>query len=151
LENVEMANATEYQFSFGPWNISEGADPFGPEVRKPYSLEEKLDWYPKLGFQSVQFHDDDVVENLEDLSPQQALKRAGEIGAALSQRSLVAEFVAPRLWFDARTVDGGLTSNCTSDRQYALDRCLRSIDIASAVDSLKPATTKRAMRTRFAI
>jgi hypothetical protein len=22
-----------YQFSFGPWNIHEGADPFGPAVR----------------------------------------------------------------------------------------------------------------------
>ena len=22
-----------YRFSFGPWNIHEGADPFGPEVR----------------------------------------------------------------------------------------------------------------------
>ena len=26
--------ATSYRFSFGPWNISTGADPFGPPVRK---------------------------------------------------------------------------------------------------------------------
>ena len=26
--------ARSYQFSFGPWNISQGADPFGPPVRK---------------------------------------------------------------------------------------------------------------------
>ena len=25
---------TKYRFSFGPWNISTGADPFGPPVRK---------------------------------------------------------------------------------------------------------------------
>ena len=23
----------KFRFSFGPWNIHEGADPFGPEVR----------------------------------------------------------------------------------------------------------------------
>ena len=26
--------AGTFRFSFGPWNIHEGADPFGPEVRK---------------------------------------------------------------------------------------------------------------------
>ena len=25
---------TTYRFTFGPWNISMGADPFGPPVRK---------------------------------------------------------------------------------------------------------------------
>jgi hypothetical protein len=30
----------EYRFSFGLWNIYEGADPFGPEVRKPFSFHE---------------------------------------------------------------------------------------------------------------
>ena len=32
-----MASAprrTNYRFTFGPWNISTGADPFGPPVRK---------------------------------------------------------------------------------------------------------------------
>ena len=29
-----MAKAGAYRFSFGPWNISTGSDPFGPAVRK---------------------------------------------------------------------------------------------------------------------
>ena len=28
---------TKYRFSFGPWNISTGADPFGPPVAKKRS------------------------------------------------------------------------------------------------------------------
>ena len=40
-----MSEQTEYRFSFGPWNISEGADPFGPEVREPGTFEAKLDLY----------------------------------------------------------------------------------------------------------
>ena len=33
---------TKYRFSFGPWNIHEGADPFGPAVRDSFSFDEKL-------------------------------------------------------------------------------------------------------------
>ncbi len=33
--------AGDYRFSFGPWNIHEGADPFGPPVRPsiPFAAE----------------------------------------------------------------------------------------------------------------
>ena len=128
-----MSQETTYRFSFGPWNISEGADPFGPEVRTPYALEEKLDWYRPLGFEGVQFHDDDVVEGLDDLRPLQVTERARQVAQALRDRGLVAEFVAPRLWFNPKTIDGGFTSNSESDRQYALNRCLKSVDIAREV------------------
>jgi len=130
-----MSELTPYRFSFGPWNISEGADPFGPEVRSPYSLIEKLDWYAPLGFEGVQFHDDDVVENLDQLRPAQIAERTKQVGQALADRSLVAEFVAPRLWFHPQTIDGGFTSNSAADRQYALDRVLRTIDIAREVNT----------------
>lgn len=128
-----MSEPTQYRFSFGPWNISEGADPFGPEVRSPHSLEEKLDWYRPLGFEGVQFHDDDVVEGLDELEPLQITKRAREVHQALADRGLTAEFVAPRLWFDPRTIDGGYTSNSATDRKYALDRSIKAVDIAREV------------------
>jgi len=38
--------------------------------------------------------------------------------------------VAPRLWFAPETIDGAYTSNDKKHRQYAIDRSLRSIDIA---------------------
>lgn len=129
-----MTEPIKYRFSFGPWNISEGADPFGPMVRSPYSLIEKLDWYQPLGFEGVQFHDDDAVENINDYSPQQIVAKAAEVGKALKDRGLTAEFVAPRLWFDPHTIDGGYTSNSAADRQYALDRSMRCIDVARALD-----------------
>ena len=52
---------TVYRFSFGPWNISTGADPFGPPVRKEMEFARKLKAYKELGFDAVQFHDDDIV------------------------------------------------------------------------------------------
>jgi xylose isomerase len=49
------------RFSFGPWNIHEGADPFGLPVRPTVDFEVKLAAYKELGFDAVQFHDDDVA------------------------------------------------------------------------------------------
>src|SRR5439155_595208 len=51
---------TTYRFTFGPWNISTGADPFGPPVRKEVAFAAKIREYKKLGFDGVQCHDDDV-------------------------------------------------------------------------------------------
>jgi L-rhamnose isomerase len=51
----------------------------------------------------------------------------------LDQHGLVPEFVAPRLWEDPRTIDGGYTANCPQCRKYALERSKRCIDIANAL------------------
>jgi xylose isomerase len=128
-----MPQPTVYRFSFGPWNISEGADPFGPNVRVAYPHESKFALYKPLGFDGVQFHDDDVVPELDGLSAAQVLAAAGKVRAMLSNQGLVAEFVAPRLWFAEQTIDGGYTSNSASDRQYAWERTQRTVDIAKAV------------------
>ena len=123
----------EFRFSFGPWNIHEGADPFGPEVRRSIDFNAKLGAYKELGFDGVQFHDDDAVPNLNDLTPEQVVREAAEVRKVLDGHGLTAEFVAPRLWFDPRTIDGGYTSNCPKCREYALDRTKRTIDIANAL------------------
>ena len=123
----------EFRFSFGPWNIHEGADPFGPVVRESIAFNDKLAMYKKLGFDAVQFHDDDAVANMNDLSPEQIVAAAKAVKAKLDDHGLVAEFVAPRLWEDPRTIDGGYTSNDAACRQYAQDRSRRTIDIARAL------------------
>ena len=125
--------AGEFRFSFGPWNISEGADPFGPTVRDTIAFGEKLKLYKGLGFDAVQFHDDDAVPNLDDLSGAEIAQEAGQVRQMLADQGLVAEFVAPRLWEDPRTIDGGYTSNCPECRRYALDRSKTCVDIANAL------------------
>ncbi|MBR5244253.1 MAG: TIM barrel protein, partial [Thermoguttaceae bacterium] len=123
----------EFRFSFGPWNIHEGADPFGPEVRKSIPFNKKLETYKKMGFDGVQFHDDDAVPNMNEMSPEAIIKEASELKKTLDDHGLVAEFVAPRLWFDPRTIDGGFTSNCAECRKYAIERAKRTADIATAL------------------
>ena len=125
----------EYRFSFGPWNIHEGADPFGPRVRDSIEFGKKLKMYKKLGFDGVQFHDDDAVPGMDKLSFIEIVKRAKKVRSMLEAEGLVAEFVAPRLWEDEQTIDGAYTSNDPAARQYAKDRSRRMIDIAEALDT----------------
>jgi len=131
IRSTTMAGV--FRFTFGPWNIHEGADPFGPKVRKSLAFSRKLGLYKSLGFDGVQFHDDDAVPGLDDLRPAQIVAAAKAVKAALDEHGLVAEFVAPRLWEDDRTIDGGFTSNDPACRKYARDRFRRSIDIADAL------------------
>jgi xylose isomerase len=125
--------AGEFRFSFGPWNIHEGADPFGPPVRQSVPFEKKLGMYKRLGFDGVQFHDDDAVPDMNDLSPAQITRKAADLRRVLDDQGLNAEFVAPRLWEDPRTIDGAYTSNDPQARAYAWERSKRSIDIANAL------------------
>ena len=128
----------DYRFSFGPWNIHEGADPFGPTVRPTIAFAEKLKEYKKLGFEGVQFHDDDAVPDIDKKNASQVEKESKALGGVLKDQGLVPEFVAPRLWEDPRGVDGG----------YALKRDPREIsllELIEAVDGpLKPGPTTSA-------
>jgi xylose isomerase len=121
-----------YRFTFGPWNISTGADPFGPPARKEMAFAAKMREYKRLGFDGVQFHDDDAVE--ADLDPQATERAAARMKKTLDGEGLFCEFVAPRLWEHPKTIDGGFTSNNAADRRYSLERARRSIDIANALD-----------------
>jgi xylose isomerase len=126
-----MSTLTQYRFTFGPWNISTGADPFGPPARKEMEYAQKLKKYKELGFDGVQFHDDDIVP--ADLDWQATLKGTAEVKKILDGEGLFVEIIAPRLWEDPRTLDGGFTSNDPKERQYAIDRAKRCADLADEV------------------
>ena len=121
--------AGSFKFTFGPWNIHEGADPFGPNVRTSMAFAEKLKLYKKLGFDGVQFHDDDVVSSADAPWSQQEAE-AKRMRQLLDERGLVAEFVAPRLWEHPLTTDGAITANSAETRKYTLERSKRAVDIA---------------------
>ncbi len=117
-----------YRFSFGPWNISQGADPFGPVVRKEVAFAKKVREYRRLGFEYIQLHDDDVVP--ADWDTTQTARGVAKVKQLFDDEGVKPEFVAPRLWEDARTVDGAYTANSAAARRYARDRSRRAVDIA---------------------
>ena len=124
---------SRFKYSAGPWNVHSGADAFGPPVRDEIDFVTKVKKYKQIGFDAIQFHDDDAVPNMNELSDDQIIKEAQKVKGILDDNGLVAEFVAPRLWMDPRTIDGGYTSNRAEDREFAMWRSYRSIDIANAL------------------
>ena len=129
-----MPKQHRYQFCFGPWNISEGQDPYGPPTRPPQTFDWKLKQLKKLGFDAMMFHDDDAVPDIDGKSAAQLRKEAKELKTKLDDAGVAAEMVAPRLWFSPQTIDGAYTNNDPKCRQYAIDRSLRCIDIAGYLD-----------------
>ena len=124
---------SKFKFSVGPWNVHSGADAYGPAVRDEIPFEEKIKTFKEMGFDAIQFHDDDAVPNMNELSDAEIIEEAKKVKALLDKYGLVAEFVAPRLWMDPHTTDGGFTSNSAEDREFAMWRAYRSIDIANAL------------------
>ena len=124
---------SRFKYSAGPWNVHSGADAFGPPVRDEIAFVTKVKKFKEIGFDAIQFHDDDAVPEINDLNEDQIIKEAQKVKTILDDHGLVAEFVAPRLWMDPRTIDGGYTSNRAEDREFAMWRSYRSIDIANAL------------------
>ncbi|MFV0439781.1 MAG: TIM barrel protein [Lachnospirales bacterium] len=121
---------SKFKYSVGPWNVHSGADSYGPATRDEISFEEKVKTFAEMGFSAIQFHDDDAVPNMNELSIEEIKEEARKVKATLDKYGLAAEFVAPRLWMDPHTTDGGFMSTSAEDREFAMWRAFRSIDIA---------------------
>jgi xylose isomerase len=124
-----------YRFSFGPWNIHEGADPFGPPVRETRTFDDKLKVFQELQFDAVQFHDDDAVPAIDGKSASEIQAEAKAMRTKLEDHGLTAEFVAPRLWENPMTIDGAFTSNDPEARKYAIERAKKAADIARELNT----------------
>ena len=124
---------SKFRFSVGPWNVHSGADQYGPATRNEIDRDEKIKIFADMGFEAIQFHDDDAVPNINDYTEEEIIEKAKDLKKYLDSLGLVAEFVAPRLWMDPHTIDGGFMSTSAEDREYAMWRAYRSIDIANAL------------------
>lgn len=121
----------KFKYSVGPWNVHDGADSYGPATRNEVDFEEKVKKFAEMGFSAIQFHDDDAVPNMNELNEEEIKIEARKVKAILDKYNLAAEFVAPRLWMDPHTIDGGFMSTSKEDREFAMWRAYRSIDIAN--------------------
>jgi xylose isomerase len=128
---------SQFRFSVGPWNVHEGRDAFGPEVRPSIAFAEKVKTFKEIGFSAVQFHDDDAVPKMNDMTDAQIRAEARAVRRILDDHGMAAEFVAPRLWEDSRTIDGGFSGNDPKERDFAVWRGLRSVDIANELGADK--------------
>ena len=133
MANSNWSTKQDFKFSTGPWNIHSGADPFGPTVRPERTFLEKLKTFKELGFDYVQFHDDDAVP--DEFSAAEREKKAKEVRKLLDDHGLKAEIFAPRHWEHAHGVDGPITSNSAADRKWGIERGKRAIDVGRLLGS----------------
>ncbi len=128
---------SKFMFTTGPWNVHEGHETFGPGIRPAIGFEDKIKKFAEIGMDGVQFHDDDAVPDINNMSEKAIVDYAKDVKALLDKNGLFAEFVAPRLWFDWHTNDGGYTASRKEDYDFAIWRSLRSVDIAKALGTKK--------------
>jgi xylose isomerase len=133
MSNPNWSTKSDFKFSAGPWNLHPGADPFGPVVRPERDFVEKLKIFKDLGFEYVQFHDDDAVP--DEYSPAEREKKAREVRKLLDDHGLKAEIFAPRHWEHAHGIDGPITSNSAADRKWGIERGKRAIDVGRILGS----------------
>ena len=122
---------SRFKFSVGPWNVASGVDVYGPPTRDEIPMKEKIKKFAEMGFDAIQFHDDDAVPDISSKSEEQIIAEAKELKALLDEYNLEAEFVAPRLWFEPQFKDGAYTAPIKENWEHAMWRTYRSIDIAN--------------------
>jgi len=115
-------------------------------VRPGVEFGEKPKKDKELGFDGMQFHDDDAVPELDGLKPEGIAEKARTVRGMLEGEGLVAEFVAPRLWEDARGIDGGFTSNDPACRAWAIDRLKCCADTWATAGPCSSSWSKRSAR-----
>ena len=61
---------SRFKYSVGPWNVHAGADAYGPATRAEIPFEEKIKRFKEIGFDAIQFHDDDAVPDMNNMTEQ---------------------------------------------------------------------------------
>jgi len=119
-----------YRFSFGPWNIHEGADPFGPSVRPAIAFDEQARRLEGVGPSTTSSCTTTMpVPDLDSLSPRRSPRKARTLANRLASQGLKAEFCRAAPLEHPDTVDGAYTSNDARCRAYALERSKKGVDI----------------------
>ena len=78
-----------FKYSVGPWNVHEGADAYGPATRETIPFEEKIKKFKEIGFDAIQFHDDDAVPNMNNLTEEEIIEEAKKVKALLDKYDLM--------------------------------------------------------------
>ena len=120
-------NKYGYRFSFGPWNIHEGADPFGPPVRESVPFAVKLAALKDLGY--------DAMHSTTTAPCRASMTSPGRSGGWYTSPGAGGQRAGrgvrrPAPVGHPNTIDGGFTANDPALRNYAIERSKKAADIA---------------------
>ena len=117
------------KFTFGLWTVGNpGRDPFGEPVREPLDPHHSVAKLAELGAWGISLHDNDLVPF--DATPQQRDQIVADFKQALDSNGMVVPMMTTNLFTHPIFKDGAFTSSDASVRAFALQKTMRSIDIA---------------------
>jgi xylose isomerase len=118
------------KFTFGLWTVgNRGRDPFGLEVRGPLPPERIVQKLSELGAYGVNLHDNDLVPI--DATPAQRDRIVRDFRRALAEHDMRVPMATTNLFSHPVFKDGAFTSNDSQVRAFALQKTMRSLDLAA--------------------
>jgi xylose isomerase len=118
------------KFTFGLWTVgNRGRDPFGLEVRGPIPPERIVEKLSELGAYGVNLHDNDLVPI--DATPAQRDRIVRDFRRALAEHDMRVPMATTNLFSHPVFKDGAFTSNDPQVRAFALQKTMRSLDLAA--------------------
>ncbi len=117
------------KFTFGLWTVGNpGRDPFGDPVRAPLDPHHSVRKLAELGAWGVNLHDNDLVPFDANLQERDRIVTAFK--QAVDDAGLVVPMMTTNLFTHPVFKDGAFTSSDASVRAFALQKTMRSMDIA---------------------
>ena len=123
---------SQFKFSAGPWNLNEGVETFGPAVRNTVPFEEAVKKFKEIGISAVQFHDDDAVPNMNNMTIEEIKAEARNVKKILDKYGMEAEFVAPRLWISTSSQASPVVPEAAVSWMFAI-LCVRSSSVRAGM------------------
>ena len=120
----------EDHFSFGLWTVgNRGRDPFGEATRPKIEAADMVRGLADLGVWGVSFHDDDLLT----FGAPESQRRA-ELDAftkVLDETGMVCSMATTNLFYHPVFKDGAFTSNDRDVRRLAIQKVMRSLEVAA--------------------
>jgi xylose isomerase len=122
------------KFTFGLWTVgNRGRDPFGSEVRDPIPPERIVQKLSELGAYGVNLHDNDLVPI--DATPAERDRIVRDFRRVLAEHDMRVPMASTNLFFHPVFKDGAFTSHDPQVRAFALQKTMRSLDLAAELEA----------------
>ena len=123
-----FAPRKEDKFTFGLWTVGNpGRDPFGEPVREPLAPTYIVKMLSQLGAYGVNLHDNDLVPFGASASDRDRIVR--EFKSALNDHGMKVPMATTNLFTHPIFKDGGFTANDPKVRAFAVQKCMRAMDL----------------------
>jgi xylose isomerase len=123
-----FAPKKEDKFTFGLWTVGNpGRDPFGDAVREPMAPTYIVKMLSQLGAYGVNLHDNDLIPFGASAAERDRVVR--EFKSALSDHGMKVPMATTNLFTHPVFKDGGFTANDPKVRAFAVQKCMRAMDL----------------------